>query len=49
MKTTNTLKFSKQATSNLKINLKTQKSAWGKLKEINKNIQKELASALERE
>lgn len=49
MKTTNILDFPKQTTLDLKINLKTQKSAWGKLKEMNKNIQKELKSTLERE
>lgn len=49
MKTINILKFPKQTTPNLKINLKTQISAWGKLKEMNKNIQKELESTLERE
>lgn len=49
MKTTNIQKFPKQTTPNLKISLKTQKSAWGKLKEMNKNIQKELESTLERQ
>lgn len=49
MKTTNIRKFPKQTTPYLKISLKTQKSAWGKLKEMNKNIQKELESTLERQ